>query len=160
MLKLTVAVVAVALAGTAGAAGWKSLKVDGSSEEAFAQSLAVFKHKLSPLRRYVFGEALKDIWVQGSTEAEAEGREYSAADYYAQLHGLGFKEVVTLTDPSGATAKERFRTASWRLAPRIEPRAMPAMGPRPAGGWGSDTQSLAQGMQACRCGAPNGYQGN
>ena len=32
MLKLTVAVLAVALAGTASAAGWRSLRVDGSSE--------------------------------------------------------------------------------------------------------------------------------
>ena len=160
MLRLTVAIVAIALAGTAGAAGWKSLKVDGSSDEAFAQSLAVFKDKLSPIRRYVFGEALKDIWLKGSQEAEAAQREYTAAHYYRELHGLGYEQVVTLTDPSGATAKQRSRTASLRFAPRIEPRPMPAMGPRPAGGWGSDTQSLAQGMQQCRCGAPNGYQGN
>ena len=43
MLKLTVAVLAVALAGTASAAGWRSLRVDASSEAAFEQSLAVFK---------------------------------------------------------------------------------------------------------------------
>jgi hypothetical protein len=34
--------------------GWKSLKVDGSSEEAFGQSLEEFKEKLSPARRYAF----------------------------------------------------------------------------------------------------------
>jgi len=76
------------------------------------------------------------------------------------LHGLGYEQVVTFTDRGGDTAKERSRTASLSVAPRMEPRAMPAMGPRPAGGWGSNTQSLAQGQQACRCGAPNGYQGN
>ena len=53
MLKLTIVTVAFALAGTASAAGWKSLTVDGSSEEAFAQSLAVFKKELAPARRVV-----------------------------------------------------------------------------------------------------------
>jgi len=107
MLKLTVAMVAIALAGTARAAGWRSLKVDGSSEDAFAQSLAAFKEKLSPARRYVFGEALKDVWIQGVKAAEAAQGEYTASDYYAQVNGLSYEEVVTLTDPTGATAKAR-----------------------------------------------------
>src|SRR5262245_58561961 len=76
MLKLPVAVVAVALAGTA-AAGWRDLRVDGGSEEAFAQSMATFKQELSPARQYVFGEALKDIWIQSATAAEAAQREYT-----------------------------------------------------------------------------------
>ena len=42
MLKLTVAVLATVLAGTAGAAGWRGLRVDGSSE-AFTQAIAAFK---------------------------------------------------------------------------------------------------------------------
>jgi len=36
MQKLTVVVLALAFAGTASAAGWRDLRVDGSSEEAFA----------------------------------------------------------------------------------------------------------------------------
>jgi hypothetical protein len=64
MLQLTVAVLAFALAGTASAAKWRDLRVDGSSEEAFAQSLEAFKKKLSSAREYAFGEALKDIWTQ------------------------------------------------------------------------------------------------
>jgi hypothetical protein len=111
MLRLTVAVLAVALASSA-AAGWRGLRVDGSSEQAFAQSMEAFKDKLSPAHRYVFGEALKDIWVQGERAAQAEQREYTDSDYYAQLHGLGYKEIVKLTDPTGDTAKERYRTAS------------------------------------------------
>ena len=111
MLKLTVAVLAIALAGTA-AAGWRDLRVDGSSEEAFTASLEAFKDKLSPARAYVFGEALKDVWRQGTQQAQAEQREYTDADYYAQLHGLGYAEIVKLTDPSGDTAKDRYRTAS------------------------------------------------
>jgi len=111
MLKLTVAVLAVTLA-TSAAAGWRGLRIDGSSEEAFAKSLDEFKDKLSPAHRYVFGEALKDIWIQGERAAQAEQREYTDSDYYAQLHGLGYKEIVKLTDPSGDTAKDRYRTAS------------------------------------------------
>ena len=55
MLKLAVAVLTLALAGVASAAGWSSLRIDASSEAAFQQSLAVFQEKLSPARRQVFG---------------------------------------------------------------------------------------------------------
>ena len=126
MLKLTVALLAIALASSAGAAGWKSLRVDGSNEAAFAQSLDVFKQKLSPVRRYVFGEALKDIWLQGTKKAKAEQREYTASDYYRQVDGLGYEEIVTLTDPTGETARQR-RTAFYRseegrqMAARVGP---------------------------------------
>src|SRR5688572_4041675 len=108
MLKLTIAVVAIALAGTASAERWKDLRVDGSSEEAFAQSLAEFKEKLSPARQHAFGQALKDIWTRGVKAASVEQREYTAADYYRQVDGLGYEQVVTLTDPSGETAKKRM----------------------------------------------------
>jgi hypothetical protein len=103
MLKLTITVLAVALAGTA-SAGWRSLRVDASSEAAFEQSLAEFKDKLSPARRYVFGESLKDIWRAGSSAAATEQREYTEADYYRQLHGLSYNEVVKFVDPTGETA--------------------------------------------------------
>lgn len=109
MLKLTVAVLAVVLAGTASAGGWRDLRVDASSEEAFAKSLESFKDKLSPARRYVFGEALKDIWIQGEKSAEAEQHEYTAEDYYARVNGLGYDEIVTFTDPTGDTAKRRYQ---------------------------------------------------
>ena len=85
MWKLPVAVLAVALPGNA-AAGWRGLRVDGSSEAAFAKSLEEFKEKLSPAHRYVLGEALKDIWLQGEKQAEADQREFTDRDYYAQLH--------------------------------------------------------------------------
>ena len=105
MLKLTFAVLALALAGTASAGNWRKLRVDASSEAAFEQSLAVFKDELTPARRLVFGEALQDIWVQGVREAAAVQREYTAADYYRQLDGLSYDEIVTFTDPSGKTAR-------------------------------------------------------
>ena len=124
MRKLMVGVLWVALTSTAGAEGWRDLRVDGSSEEAFARSLEAFKDKLSPARRYVLAEALKDIWSQGAQAAAAEQREYTERDYYAELDGLGYKGIVTLTDPSGDTAKDRYRTAS--LSNRYSRPSMPA----------------------------------
>ena len=109
MLKLTVAVLAIALAGSASAAGWRSLRVDGTSEAAFSESVVAFQEKLSPVRRYVFASALHDIWALGTKNAEAEQREYAESDYLRQLDGLAYDEVVTLTDPTGETAKRRYK---------------------------------------------------
>jgi hypothetical protein len=114
MLTRTIAFLAIALAGSAGAAGWKDLRIDASSETAFEQSLAEFKDELSTARRHVFGQALKDIWVKGHQEALAGEREYTAADYYRQLDGLTYEQVVRFTDPSGETARERYRAAPRR----------------------------------------------
>ena|SRR5687768_8322374 len=133
MLKITVALFAVALAGTASAAGWRSLRVDGSNDEAFAKSLEAFKEKMSPAREYAFGEALKDIWTQGAKAAEAEQRQYTADEYYRQLDGLRYKEIVKHTDPTGDTAKERYRLAarSQSFAGKMRaPPSTPYMGRR------------------------------
>jgi hypothetical protein len=105
MLKLTVALLTVALAGTASAAGWRPLQLDGSSEAGFERSLAEFREKLTPGRRYAFIRALHDIWDHGTSKAEAEQREYTAADYLRDLDGLAYKQVVTFTDPTGKTAR-------------------------------------------------------
>jgi hypothetical protein len=100
-----------ALAGTANADGWRDLRVDGSSKEAFAQSLEAFKKRLPSAREYAFGEALKDIWIQGAKAAESEQRDYTADEYYRQLDGLRYKEIVKYTDPTGETANNRYRAA-------------------------------------------------
>ena len=109
MLKFMVAVLAIALAGSAGAAGWRSLRIDGTSEAAFSESVVAFQEKLSPVRRYVFASALHDIWELGTKNAEAEQREYTESDYLRQLDGLAYDEIVTLTDPTGETAKRRYK---------------------------------------------------
>ena len=149
MLKLTVAMLAFALAGTA-AAGWRELRIDASSEEAFAKSLEAFKDKLSPAHRYVFGEALKDIWLQGTEQAKAGQREYTDSDYYAQLHGLGYKEIVKLTDPTGDTAKDRYRTASLSqryASPAAPGTPWPPSSSPSSGIRGLDAAGLAQRQQ-------------
>jgi hypothetical protein len=111
MLKLTIAVLAIALAGSASAARWRSLTIDGSSEANFETSLAQFEARLSPARHQVFLLALKDVWEQGAKNAAAEQSEYTRNDYLLHLDGLAYKHVVTLTDPTGDTAKLRLRTA-------------------------------------------------
>ena len=111
MLRATVFVLAVVLASSATAAGWRDLRVDASSEQAFAKSLEAFKEKLSSPRVSVFGEALKDIWIQGANAAEAEQREYTADEFYERIDGLSYEEVITLADPTGATARQRYQVA-------------------------------------------------
>jgi len=116
MLKLTVVVLAVALAGTASAGGWRNLRIDGSSEARFTQSVEAFTDKLSLARREVFVHALQDIWVQGAAAAKAANREYTAGEYFRQVDGLKYDEVVTLLDPTGETAAARYREASRLVA--------------------------------------------
>jgi hypothetical protein len=160
MLKLTVAILAVALAASAGAEGWRSLRVDASSEDSFKESVALLQDKLSPSRRHAFDRALQEIWTQGTRKASAEQREYTSADYFAQLDGLSYDDVVHLPDPTGDKAK-RYR-AEYYYARGGGGFAGPGAnwGTRPAGGWGTNPQSIAQGMQACGCMSPNGPQGN
>ena len=131
MLRVTFAVLAVLLAGSASAAGWRSLRIDASSEETFAQSMTAFKDELSPAREYVFGEALKDIWTQRATAAEAEQREYTADEYYNLLDGLRYEEVVNYTDPSGDTAKRRYRNAAQSAHRANPPVTIPEVQYRP-----------------------------
>lgn len=105
MLKLTSAVLAVVLAGTASATGWRKLVIDASSEAAFSESVTLFQDKLSPSRRLAFERSLQDVWREGTERATAEERDYTAADYLREVDGLGYEEVVRLTDPTGKRAK-------------------------------------------------------
>ena len=156
MVKLTVTLFAVALAGSASAAGWRSLRVDGSSEASFATSVAEFQDRLSPARYQVFLMALKDVWEQGAKSAEAEQGEYTANDYLRQLDGLAYEQVVTLTDPTGDTAKMRLRDAIARVygVPRVpsgggsSPSAAPPSGIRGLG-WNQQPQQANAQCGGC-----------
>jgi hypothetical protein len=115
MLKLTVAVLAVALASSASAAGWRKLQIDASSEAAFDQSVATFQQKLSASRRAAFERSLQDIRLQ-----------YTDADFLRQIHGLGYEEVVTLIDPTGKKEgqyrAEYYQYSGRRPIPETDPR--------------------------------------
>jgi len=131
MLKVIVTVLALAITSTAGAAGWRSLRIDGSSESTFSQSVAALQEKLPPAHQFVFNYALQDIWTLGTQRAESEQREYTAAEYFRQLDGLTYKDIVTLTDPTGRTALERYRQG-YALVGRHAPRGIAS----PAPAWG------------------------
>ena len=120
-MKLTIALLAVALASAAGAAGWKDLRIDASSEPAFRQSLETFKKELSPERQQVFTAALTDIWLKGTEEAKAAQRDFTADDYYRQIDGLGYEQIVTFTDPTGETAKQRYEDAKRNVSAQSPP---------------------------------------
>jgi hypothetical protein len=111
MLKLTVAVFAIALAGTA-AAGWRDLRIDASSEAAFRASMALFQSELSPSRAHAFNRALQDILGQ---------RDYTPSELLAQFDGLSYEQVVRIPDPTGHQAK-RYRAEYYRAQPPPNPR--------------------------------------
>lgn len=115
MLKLMVGVLAFALAGSAGAAGWRSMRIDASSEDAFNASVTALKDKLPRVRKHVFEQSLKDIWVEGMKAAQAEDRDYTVGDYLREIDGLGYKEVVEFTDPTGDTADRYWDQAYTAL---------------------------------------------
>jgi hypothetical protein len=128
MMRLAFAVLAVALAGVA-QAGWRSLRIDGSSQAAFETSVAALQEELSPAHRQVFDLALLDIWLRGTQDdAQAAQREYTGSDYFRQLDGLGYDEVVTLLDPTGKQAKTRYREARDEAYARSRGRRPPNRG--------------------------------
>src|SRR5262245_3419605 len=94
MVKTIVTVLALVLAGSASAAGWRKLRIDASSETSFQESVALFQSKLSPSRRNAFLRSLQDIRNHGLRLAEEQQRKYTRADYLRQLDGLGYEEVV------------------------------------------------------------------
>ena len=163
MLKLTVAVLALALAGTATAGGWRKLRIDASSDTSFQESVALFQDKLSPSRRVAFAMSLEDIWLFGSRLAEEQQREYTQADYLRQLHGLGYYEVVKLTDPTGKREGHyRAEYYNARAKPNVDqPWDQPwpqSSGPPPnqfPGTYrGDPPPNTADSRAACSCPAP------
>jgi hypothetical protein len=108
MLKVTIAVLAIALAGTA-SAGWRSMRLEANDMASFTSSVAAFEKELSTARQYVFMLALQDIWAEGLQSAGDQPREFTETEYLRRLHGLTYDEVVMLADPTGEKTKERYR---------------------------------------------------
>jgi hypothetical protein len=142
MLKLTVAVLVFAIAGSASAAGWRWLRTDGSDEASFMRSVAALQDKLSPARLYVFNRALQDLWLQGAESAEAQQREYAPAEYFQRLHGLGYDEIVALADPSGDTTKQRYAAALAQNRVRFPPPRRPVDRPAQIGPHGEQVRGI------------------
>jgi hypothetical protein len=167
MLKVMYVLLAVALAGTANAAGWRKLQIDASSEAAFNQSVATFQKKLSPSRRAAFAGSLRDIEQEGKMRATAE-QPYTRAEYLQQLHGLGYEEVVNLVDPTGK--KEGLYRAEYYYSrsggvitntgtPALWSQQPPTPVSRGIGGGptyrGSPVPNTADARAACGCMSPD-----
>src|SRR5262245_51364450 len=113
MLKLTVAVLAIALVGGASAEAWR---LDAGSHRAFKRSLEAAKDELSPENIQLLGGALKHIWDEGTKAAEAQASRYSDKDYFRQLDGLSYEEIVHFTDATYEAAL-RYSTTLDAAAP-------------------------------------------
>jgi hypothetical protein len=127
-LKLTVTALAIALAGTA-SAGWRSMRFEAADLATFEESVAGFEAQLSTPRHYVFMLALQDIWAQGLQSAGAEQREYTEAEYLRQLDGLTYDDIVTLADPTGKTARERYRAGVAKMLANRGPAVATGVSP-------------------------------
>jgi hypothetical protein len=133
MSKLIVAVLAVAFVGCAAAEEWPLLQIDASSQRAFKRSLETAKDELSRENLYMLGGALKHIWNEGVRTAEAEDGEYSAKDYFRQIDGLTYEQVVHFTDATYEAAQAEYRAALdgseravfWNESPARPPRYVP-----------------------------------
>jgi hypothetical protein len=91
------------------------MRVEAANAASFDESVAAFEEELSTARRYVLLLALQDIWAQGLQRARAEQREYTEAEYFRQIDGLRYEEIVTLADPTGEITKERYRTGVAKM---------------------------------------------
>ena len=131
MLKLKVAAtaLAIALAGTA-SAGWRTMRVEAADLSSFEESVAAFEGELSTARHYVFMLALRDIWAQGVQRAGAEQREYTEAEYFRQLDGLTYDDIVTLADPSGEITRDRYRAGVAKTIANRGPGVAPGVSPQ------------------------------
>ena len=129
MLKLTLTMLAIALAGTA-SAGWRSLRVEAADLATFEESVAGFEEELSSARHYVFMLALQDIWAQGLERARAEQREYTEAEYFRQVDGLTYDDIVTLADPTGEVTRDRYRTGVANTVANRGPGVAPGVTPQ------------------------------
>jgi hypothetical protein len=99
MSKLTLVVVTVAIAGCASTGTWRDLRIDGSSQASIESSVFLIQQELPAYRRERFDMVLSDLWITATLDAETEGTEYTEADYFAQLDGLRYEDVLDLAGP-------------------------------------------------------------
>jgi hypothetical protein len=116
MLKGTLFIVAVALAGCASTSGWRALRIDGTSRSTFEASNFALQQGLSANQRLRFKIALQELWRTGAAQAGAEGGvDGASTSYYAQLDGLGYEEIVSRAGP---IATQKYLEAWSHTGPR------------------------------------------
>ena len=138
MSKLVMAALMTFLAGCASMGQWRTLQIDGSSEESFGQSISQLNDELSYSRGRMFALALVDI---ASTAAQAAGHaddgspSYTDEDYRRDLDGLTYDGVIDLADQSGPPIYRIYYSRGWGEAQREANRLLTAgdntLGPTP-----------------------------
>jgi hypothetical protein len=136
--KLVMAALMTFLAGCASMGQWRTLRIDGSSEESFGQSISQLNDELSYSRGRMFALALVDI---ASTAAQAAGQaddgspSYTDEDYRRDLDGLTYDGVIDLADQSGPPIYRIYYSRGWGEAQREANRLLTAgdntLGPTP-----------------------------
>jgi len=97
--KLALSVVVMALAGCASTHGSRVLRLDGTSQANFEESVAALHESLGPNQRLRFQIALQQV-----SSTAARGGQTDAVTL-AQLDGLAYDEIIGLAGPE---AKQRY----------------------------------------------------
>jgi hypothetical protein len=153
MSKLTLAIVAMFLAGCASMGEWRALNIDGSSDAAFRESLTRLHYELSYLRSQMFELALVDIAntrVQTAGAVDDDGTTYSEEDFRHDLDGLTYESVIALADQSGPPIKNLYYSRGWgdtrREVDRLLSAGDYALGPTPPAFQPMDTSNGFSGF--------------
>jgi len=105
MSKLTLAIVAVLVAGCASTREWSTLTIDSSSEQTFGDSLSLLNDTLPHRHREMLALALVDIaqteTLSAADASDEEAVTYTYDDFRRQLDGLTYGEIIALADRSG-----------------------------------------------------------
>ena len=114
MLKLTVVILGVALAGTASAAGWRSMRIDASSEASFNESVAALQDKLPRVRRRV----LEQLSMGPATVSELAAPFDMQLPSFVQTSRLRARRAAHSCLPHGCHTE--FRPGSLTTVSRVE----------------------------------------
>jgi len=129
MKALTIVLAALSLSACASTGSWRELRIDGSSESAFNESVSALNAELPYARNQMFSLALVDIArteIAAAERAAVAGTEVAADEAYRrQLDGLGYDGVIALADRSGPSISYLYSQRVGRAAARGAPAALP-----------------------------------
>jgi hypothetical protein len=92
----------MALAGCASTHDSRVLRIDGTSQATFGESVVAIHDRLGPNRRLRFETALAQVAITAARGGE------TAAVTLARLDGLSYEEIIRLAGPE---AKQRYLAA-------------------------------------------------
>ncbi len=123
MGRLLICIIFAAVASSAGASGWRDLRIDATTQSAFEKSVADFQRLLPSDRRLYFEVSLQEIW-----HAVAEGlgpeatMDKATAAYFKRLDGLRYEQVIRV---GGQEARKTYVALVPRAMVSL-PQGMPA----------------------------------